>query len=197
VIALTFDDGPDPRWTPLVLDALAEAGARATFFPLSPRMAAHPELVARMRADGHLVGLHGWGHLRHPDVRRADIEADTDRALAVFDQPPAWFRLPWGLAAPWSAEVAADRGMRVAGWTHDTHDWRGDTAADMLATVTGGGVAPGSVVLAHDALGPGATRAGCAETVALIAPLVAFARANGLEPVRLDALEGVPSGRPG
>ena len=57
-LALTFDDGPDPVWTPRVLDALAACGARATFFPIAPRAERHPALIARMLADGHAVGLH-------------------------------------------------------------------------------------------------------------------------------------------
>ena len=178
MIALTFDDGPDPTWTPRVLDVLAAAGARATFFPLSPRMAEHPGLVARMHAEGHLVGLHGWDHLRHTDHDRATIEADTDRALAVFAEPPAWWRLPWGRAAPWSAEIAAARGLRIAGWTHDTHDWRGDAAEAM------GDPPEGSIVLAHDALGPGATRVDCSETARFVERVLAAGRVA----VRLDEL---------
>ena len=193
MIALTFDDGPDPVWTPRVLDALAQADARATFFPLSPRAAAHPELIERVRAEGHAVGLHGWDHLRHPDSTREAVAADTDRALAVVDAH--WWRLPWGFPAPWTAELAAERALRIAGFTHDTHDWRGDTAAAMLAALPP--LHDDAIVLMHDAIGPGATRDRCAETVATIAPLVAQARQLGHEPVTLDALGAVTSARPG
>ena len=196
MIALTFDDGPDPVWTPRVLDALARAGGRATFFPLSPNAAAHPDLVARVLDEGHAVGLHGWAHLRHPDGDPDVVAADTDRALAALPPGRRWWRLPYGMAAPWSAELAAARGLEVAGWTHDTHDWRGDRAATMLAPAVEA-LEPGAVVLAHDAVGPGAPRAGCAETVALIEPLVAAARQRGLDAVTLDELGVVPSGRPG
>ena len=57
-LALTFDDGPDPVWTPHVLDALAATGARATFFPIAPSAGRHPALIARMLAEGHAIGLH-------------------------------------------------------------------------------------------------------------------------------------------
>ena len=191
MIALTFDDGPDPEWTPLVLDALARAGVRATFFPLSPRVAAHPELIARIRAEGHGLGLHGWAHLKHPETDRDVVAADADRALAAFGRAPAWWRLPYGLAADFSAGLAADRGLRVAGWTHDTHDWRGDDAASMRAAL--GRLGDGAVVLMHDALGPGVRRAGCAETVALTEKLLA----EGHRSVPLDELGAVPGGRPG
>lgn len=187
LIALTFDDGPDPEFTPPLLDALAQAGARATFFPLSPRLAAYPDLVRRIRAEGHLVGLHGWAHLKHPESTRAEVARDTERALAAFDEPVAWWRLPYGMAAPWSAALAARHGLRVAGWTHDTHDWRGDAAADMRFEPR-----PGEVVLMHDGLGPGIRRTHCRETVALAREL---AEAHGS--VRLDELDAVPTDRPG
>lgn len=147
-------------------------------------------------AEGHAVGLHGWAHLKHPEASCDEVAADTDRALTVFDAPPRWWRLPFGMAAPWSANLAAERGLRVAGWTHDTHDWCGDVAGEMLGTALVD-LEPGEVVLAHDGLGPGVRRSGCAETVALIEPLVAAVRGRGLEPVTLDELGAVPSGRPG
>src|SRR5689334_3468153 len=131
MIALTFDDGPDPRWTPRVLEELAAVGAPATFFPLGPRMAEHPDLVRRVTDAGHLVGLHGWDHLRHTDCDRQTLEADTERAVAAFATTPVWWRLPWGREAAWSQDVASAHGLRLVGWTHDTHDWRGDTAAEM------------------------------------------------------------------
>ncbi|WP_445149666.1 polysaccharide deacetylase family protein [Baekduia sp. Peel2402] len=182
-LALTFDDGPDPYWTPEVLDALRDAGARATFFVLAPCAAAHPELVERIAAEGHAIGLHAHAHARHTELDATAGEADTRRALEVLRglgvRPPALWRTPWGVEAEWTRDVAAAHGLRVVGWTADTHDWRGDRADAMLAAIADD-VAPGAIVLAHDGLGPGATREGCEETVALIGPLVALARERGL-----------------
>lgn len=186
-VALTFDDGPDPLWTPRVLDALAEADARATFFVLAPRAAAEAALIDRMLAEGHGVQLHAFAHIRHTKLSEEIGAADTDRALSTLAslgvEPDLW-RTPWGVTAEWTERVAAARGLELVRWTADTHDWRGDTAAEMLAAIEDD-VADGAIVLAHDALGPGATRDGCAETVDLIAPLVALARSRGLEPVAL------------
>ncbi len=167
---------------------LARYGVRATFFPLSARALTHPELVARARAEGHAVGLHGWGHLRHTEHARAAVAADTDLALSAFDEPVRWWRLPYGMAAPWSAQLAAERGLQVAGWTHDTHDWRGDSAASMRFTPV-----EGEVVLMHDALGPGVRRDDCAQTVALVEELLDAGHTS----VTLDELGAVPSTRPG
>lgn len=184
-ISPTFDDGPDPVWTPRVLDALAAAGARATFFVMAGRAAAHPELVAALLDGGHDVGLHCLEHVRHPGATRAAIEADTDAALELLDalgvRPTLW-RLPWGREAFWSRSVARERGLEIVGWHADTHDWRGDRAETMLAAVAPR-LGPGAIVLAHDGLGPGATRDGCAETVRLIGLLAEAGFA--MEPVRM------------
>ncbi len=181
-VALTFDDGPDPVWTPIVLRRLARLGARATFFVVVPHALRLPHLVRAMRADGHAVELHCWDHVRHSRRTRDDVERDTDRALealAGIGVAPTRWRTPWGDTAEWSADVAAARGLALAGWTMDTHDWRGDTAERMLDAVRPG-LLPGGVVLMHDGIGPGATRVDCLQTVRLLQPLCAAVRGAGL-----------------
>lgn len=167
-----------------MLDALRAADARATFFVLGPRAAAHPELIGRALTEGHAVGVHAYDHVRHTELDGEAGAADLDQALAVLRalgvRPGIW-RTPWGVEAQWTRPTAAARGLRVVGWSADTHDWRGDSADTMLAAVRPD-IDDGAIVLAHDGLGPGATRDGCEETVALIEPLVALARDRGLEP---------------
>ncbi len=187
-LALTFDDGPDPRWTPRVLDALARCGARATFFPVAPRAERCPALIARILADGHAVGLHCDEHVRHTDRDEAWLRRDTAAALerlAALGVRPRLWRTPWGALAPWTLRVAAQHGLRIVPWSVDTHDWRGDDAEAMLERIRGG-LDAGAVVLAHDGLGPGARRADCEQTVALIPRVAAVAAERGL---RLTALE--------
>jgi peptidoglycan/xylan/chitin deacetylase (PgdA/CDA1 family) len=189
---LTFDDGPSPEWTPVVLAALARVGARATFFVLGQHARRHPDLVRATVAGGHGVQLHADRHDRHDRLTREEIDADADAALrALTDagvQPTLW-RTPWGRITDDTRAVAARRGLRLVGWDADTHDWRGDPAEAMLAAVRRD--APtGGIVLAHDALGPGVRRTGCEETVRFVTLVAAWAaeRDLPLEPLPAPAV---------
>lgn len=185
--ALTFDDGPDPVWTPRLIDLLADLDAHATFFPIAARAEAHPDLIARIRAAGHAVGLHCDQHIRHSQRDLAWLRRDTSRALdrlARVDVRPVLWRTPWGDTAPWSPRVAVEHGLRLVGWTVDTHDWRGDRAEAMF-DATRAVIETGSIVLAHDGVGPGARRRDAGETLRYVALAAAYARRRGLH---LEAL---------
>jgi peptidoglycan/xylan/chitin deacetylase (PgdA/CDA1 family) len=188
-VALTFDDGPDATWTPIILRELDRLRARATFFVMGPLARAHPAVVRAMGDRGHCVELHCGRHLRHSACDRQEVEDDTDGALdalAALGVHPTRWRTPWGDTAPWSSEVAAQRGLTLTGWTLDSHDWRGDPAERMMDAIRPG-VRPGAVVLLHDGLGPGARRQDCLQTMRLLAPLCGRIRELGLDPAALAA----------
>ena len=186
-IALTFDDGPDPIWTPRLLDLLAEVGAHVTFFPIAPRATDHPDLIRRMQSDGHAIGVHCEQHIRHSerdvDWLRQDTGAAVSRLAALGVAPVLW-RTPWGDTAAWSARVAREFGLRLVGWTVDSEDWRGDSGTDMFAR-TRASLTAGSVVLAHDGIGPGARRPDAAQTVDYVELVAADVARRGLS---LEAL---------
>lgn len=188
-VALTFDDGPDATWTPIVLRELDRLGARATFFVIGPLALEHPHLVRAVGDRGHAVGLHCWRHVRHTACSRREVEEDTDRALDALSslgiRPTRW-RTPWGDTAPWSEEVAAERGLALTGWTADSHDWRGDPAERMMDAVRPA-VRAGAIVLMHDGLGPGARRHDCLQTMRLLSPLCGRIRELCLDTAPLAA----------
>ena len=188
VFALTFDDGPDPRGTPAVLDALEEAGATATFFVLGERVEAHPALFARVKNAGHEVEVHGYEHLRHPHVT-ARTSRPTSTARSTCSAARRRWRIPWGHLADFTQEVADQRGLAIVGWSTDTHDWRGDSAEVMLEGLE---LTHGGIVLAHDGISVGARRDTAAETARLVPLLVEAARAAGLTPGPLRSTWPVP-----
>jgi peptidoglycan/xylan/chitin deacetylase (PgdA/CDA1 family) len=194
-VALTYDDGPDPIWTELLLDELRETGARATFFVMSPRAVLNRDLIAAMVADGHEIGFHCYRHVRHSEQSDGELERDLETGLhqlaSVGVEPRAW-RAPWGVETEATRRLAADRGLRLWGWNLDSHDWRRDSAAAMFGALEAqGGLRGGDVVLMHDGLGPGALRSSCEETLGLTRRLLLAAAAAGLEPAPVSECEGV------
>jgi peptidoglycan/xylan/chitin deacetylase (PgdA/CDA1 family) len=189
VCTFTFDDGPDPVWTPRVLAELDRCATTATFFVVGERVANDSGPARAALAAGHEVELHCHRHVRHTELSEVELEADTTAALAEFERAglgrPRFWRTPWGVRTAATERVAARHGLRLIDWTIDTHDWRGDGSATMLET-TAALLGAGAIVLMHDALGPGALRAGVEETIGLIAPLVALARCRGLRPAVLS-----------
>ena len=100
---LTFDDGPDPRASGHVLEALGRTHAPATFFVLGRRALQHPQLVKRILAEGHAVELHGFEHRSHETLSRAEIAEDARRGagvLANLGVRPSRWRPPFGASAP-------------------------------------------------------------------------------------------------
>jgi len=183
VCTFTFDDGPDPVWTPRVLAELARCETPAAFFAVGERVADDPGPARAALQAGHEVELHCHRHVRHTELSEAELEADTIAALAELERArlgrPRYWRTPWGVCTAATERVAARHGLRLVDWTIDTHDWRGDSAAVMLDRASGE-LGDRAIVLMHDALGPGSERIGCDNTLELIAPLSAHARAQGL-----------------
>ena len=167
-----------------VLDALKRSRTRGTFFMIGERVRADPTSARAVIEAGHEVQLHCYRHVRHSELSEAEIERDTREALAALAQVgvrATYWRTPWGVRTSATVRVAERHRLRLVDWTIDTHDWRGDSAAAMLARARARvRLADGGVVLMHDALGPGALRAGCENTVELLRPLIAAARRGGL-----------------
>jgi peptidoglycan/xylan/chitin deacetylase (PgdA/CDA1 family) len=194
-ICLTFDDGPDPVWTPRILAALRRRAARATFFVQARRAVEHRDLIEVATAAGHEVGFHCLDHIRHSQRTLRGVESDLSLGLEMLARigvrPRAW-RAPWGIETEATRRLAAAHGLRLWGWNVDTHDWRGDGVRAMFGALEAqGGLRAGDVILMHDALGPGARRDGCGATAALTDLLLATAERAGLAMAPVSEGEGL------
>lgn len=153
VVALTFDDGPNPDATPRILDTLAAKGVPATFFVLGSHAERWPELVLRMAHEGHQLGNHGYFHrklqFRSPFYVARDIRLGI-RAIKRAGAPaPRHFRAPHGFRSPWTTAIATYFGERTVGWSLGV--WDSDRpGVDEIVRRTLEGVTPGSIVLLHD-----------------------------------------------
>lgn len=139
-IALTFDDGPNPAWTPKLLDALAANGIKATFFMLGSRAQAQPSLVRRIFDAGHLVGNHSWSHPNLAYTSAAKAREELVRTQDVLEQltgtPVRFFRPPFGARRPIVFDIAHDLGMSVVLWNAMTNDWSEPSADRIAAALT-------------------------------------------------------------
>jgi peptidoglycan-N-acetylglucosamine deacetylase len=154
-VALTFDDGPDPRWTPQVLALLRQYHVKATFCLIGVNVRAHPDLVRKIAKDGHRLCNHTMRHdVKLKTKSRAAIEADLRQTSALITRAsggvkPAYFRAPGGNWSGVIVSVARKQRMASIGWVVDPRDWAKPPASTIVSRVLAG-VAPGVIVLMHD-----------------------------------------------
>jgi peptidoglycan/xylan/chitin deacetylase (PgdA/CDA1 family) len=151
-VALTFDDGPHPGWTPRFLELLARHQARATFFVVGEAASQHPDILQRIRDAGHALGNHGWSHRSLPTLGPREQRAEIERGAALLGRErPRFFRPPYGHQSVRSRWSTGRAGARSVGWTTHIADWR-QTGTAVLCARLEAALAPGSIVLLHDAI---------------------------------------------
>jgi peptidoglycan/xylan/chitin deacetylase (PgdA/CDA1 family) len=153
-VALTFDDGPDPHYTPGLLALLGVLRVRATFFLLGHMLAANRQLGRDLVAAGHEVGLHGWSHRvlagRDPASTHRDLLRGRDLIAEVTGQPVRWWRPPYGVLTASSLISAYQLGMTPVLWTTWGRDWTADATAASVRSTVRRGLRPGATILLHD-----------------------------------------------
>lgn len=153
-VAITFDDGPDPRSTPCILDELDRLRWSATFFVLGSMVRRAPELLVEIDERGHEVGLHGDTHHSHLLMTPAAVRRDLAVGIAtlgdVLGRRPRWFRPPYGELSLGSVLAARRLGLEPVLWSAWGKDWtQGATGASVTTTVLRG-LEPGGTILLHD-----------------------------------------------
>ncbi len=154
-VALTFDDGPHPEGTPLVLETLREAGALATFFLVGEQVVRRPALAAEIVAAGHRVELHCHRHRNMLRLSASQVLDDAERARAVIEeasgQAVADHRAPYGIYSGSGLRAIRGRGWRPVLWSRWGRDWTRRATASSIAGKATAGIGAGDVVLLHDA----------------------------------------------
>jgi peptidoglycan-N-acetylglucosamine deacetylase len=181
-IALTFDDGPHPRGTPAVLELLARADARATFFLVGEQVARRPSLAAEIAAAGHEIGVHGYRHTlllrRTPRELADDLARAADLIGAVTGQNATLYRPPYGVFSTAGLSVVRRRGLLPLLWSRWGRDWTRRATPLSIARTATRGLSAGDVVLLHDADFYSSTGS-WAKTVAALPSIVEAARETG------------------
>lgn len=185
-IAITFDDGPMPDFTPQVLDILKAQNVPAAFFLIGKNIEGNEPLVQRIVSEGHLIGNHSYNHgfwfsLQRKKVMDKDLQLCDNAILKATGLKPTFFRPPYGVTNPWVAKVIKRRNYNSIGWSIRTYD-TGAKSGEALLKKSLKNLSNGDVILFHD---------WGKYTVGILSDFIKEARARGFEIVRADTLFGL------
>ena len=187
-IALTFDDGPYPPYTDRLLDVLKAKRIHATFFLVAEQAQQYPELVRRMTAEGHTVGLHAFRHRDFlkltEEEKRKDLEQGKNLLRDITGKNPVYWRPPHGFRDFSVMETAAAQNLTVVNWSVIPRDWTGIDSQEIFHRVMDK-AEDGAIVLLHDGDSP-FYKASRQATVDAVAPLIDSLREKGYHLVSLE-----------
>ncbi|MEZ5993399.1 MAG: polysaccharide deacetylase family protein [Planctomycetota bacterium] len=194
-VALTFDDGPDPRFTPEVLKVLADKRVKAAFFAVGHRVIENPDLVHEIHQGGHMLGNHSDSHAMwinfslHKRLRQ-EVN-DTNKAIKqCIGQEPRMYRAPHGFKNPALGDILTQESMVAVGWQVRGFDAVSGNAAKIAERIVDK-ARPGGVILLHDGAGLQGSDDRSA-TVDALPVIIDGLRARGFEILRLDELLKIP-----
>jgi peptidoglycan/xylan/chitin deacetylase (PgdA/CDA1 family) len=194
-VALTFDDGPHPQGTERTLEALREAGGRATFFLVGEQVERHRGLAAEIVSAGHGIGLHCHRHRNMLRLGAGALRADLERGRALIEEatarPIALHRPPYGIYSSAGLALVRSRGWEPVLWSRWGRDWARRASPESIARRGTRDLRGGDIVLLHDAdhySAPGSWR----NTVAALPLILEEIGSRDLETVPLGG--GLPEG---
>lgn len=188
VVALSFDDGPDSKWTPLVLDILKKYDIKATFFMVGPQTEKFPEVIQRMKEEGHDLANHTWSHPNltklTPEKIKEEIELTSDSIEKASGVRSTLCRAPYGAVNDTVKEAAQEAGCVMVGWSVDTRDWAGESVSMMMEHVKNQ-VHPGAIVLEHSF---GGKNGNLRNTIDLLPVMIEYLKEQGYTFVKVSDL---------
>lgn len=188
MVGLTFDDGPDPRYTPAILDILQEYHVTATFFVVGRQAEAHPEIIRRIRDEGHELALHTQNH-RHAYTLLLktfqEISACQSTVQKIAKVKPHWLRPPWGAFNALLLPAVYRCGLSPVLWSCNADDWLIATGSEGVRRLIGQRIHPGAIIVLHD---HGGEDGAPANTVKALPQILADLSQSKLKPVSLSQL---------
>ena len=190
-VCLTFDDGPDERYTPEVLNILKKYQVPAVFFLVGAKAERFPDLVKRIEAEGHQIGSHTYYHrhayLLSPWKSLKTIAKGIQALEAIIKKPIVWFRPPWGALNLFQYLWLRRLGLRIVLWNVSARDWLKKTGASGIIKLLLPKIRPHSIILLHDSGGePGAP----VNTIAALSNIIEKLRAEGYTFVTAEEVLG-------
>lgn len=153
-VAFTFDDGPDPNYTPKLLDLLKKHRVKATFFVLGSKAEKYPELTKRIHQEGHQIGIHNYKHIANwlmsPwKIKRQQVERSAEIIKNITGERPTYYRPPWGILNLGDF-FWLRKSYRIVLWSVMAQDWSQRSGGGKLKDKLLKNIKPGSIVLLHD-----------------------------------------------
>ncbi len=191
-IALTFDDVPDPRFTPQILDVLRKYRVKATFFIVGNRAAKHPALVKRIVREGHSIGNHSYSHPQFPKLGMRQFRSQIIRTERIIGRitgfRPRLIRPPYGEITEQQLKWAEARGYKLVNWNVDSLDWKGLSRAQVKRNILSH-AGKGSIILQHGGGGTGSNLRG---TIEALPDVIETLRRKGYTFVTVPDMLNVP-----
>ncbi len=190
-ICLTFDDGPDPRYTPKVLKILRELHIPAVFFLVGAKAEQSPDLVKRIEAEGHEIGCHTYYHrhayLLSPQKSIATICEGQQAIEKIIKKPLKWFRPPWGALNLFQYLFIKYTGLRIVLWDANARDWKKQTGVSGITKMLFRKIKPNSIIVLHDS---GGDMGAPENTVASLPGIITKLQSDGYSFVTLEKVLG-------
>ncbi|GMX63760.1 hypothetical protein Elgi_32400 [Paenibacillus elgii] len=188
-VALTFDDGPDGKYTPKILDILKQHNVKATFFVVGSQVSKYPDFLKRIHEEGHAIGNHTWDHANLTKLTDAKIKQELKETDDWVEQTvgiyPSMVRAPYGAISASVKETVEKTGRPLIGWNVDPRDWAGTAPKDIIANIQTH-TKPGSVILLHCF---GGKKGNLDNTVKALPDIIAYLQKEGYQMVTIPDLK--------
>lgn len=190
-LVLTFDDGPDSRYTPVLLDLLKHENIPAAFFVVGRHAQAHPELIHRMISEGHTVGGHTMAHKNALLCTPSEIRQDFKEAIRLHQELTGdalrFFRPPWGISSPFVNNYIRKYQMRKILWDVMAEDWKAGTTSSLISAKLKDRIFDDAVICLHDAgEDTGGAKGAPLRTIDALIHTIPWIKAQGYQFISMD-----------